>query len=55
LRGSLLGSGISEQDVEQARTDYFKLTQNSASRVLRFWQVRRSAAGEKSSEHHAYH
>lgn len=51
LSGPCTGSGISGQDLEQTRVDYFKLTQNSASRVLRFWQVRRSAGGEKTVEH----
>ena len=32
----------SDQDLDQARRDYFKLTQSSAQRVLRFWQVRRT-------------
>jgi uncharacterized protein (DUF2336 family) len=33
---------VSDQDLDQARSDYFKLTQSSAQRVLRFWQVRRT-------------
>jgi hypothetical protein len=36
---------IPEQDLESARTDYFKLSRNNAQRVLRFWQVRQSAKG----------
>jgi uncharacterized protein (DUF2336 family) len=38
-----VGGVIPEQDLESARTDYFKLSRNNAQRVLRFWQVRQSA------------
>src|SRR5262249_4734924 len=38
-----VGGAISEQDIDAARTDYFKLSRNNAQRVLRFWQVRHSA------------
>lgn len=40
---SVSGS-VSEQDMESARADYFKLSRSGAQRVLRFWQVRRAAA-----------
>jgi uncharacterized protein (DUF2336 family) len=33
---------MSDLDVESARTDFFKLSQSGAQRVLRFWQVRRT-------------
>jgi uncharacterized protein (DUF2336 family) len=39
-----VGGAASEHDVESARTDYFKLSQTNAQRVLRFWQVRQAAA-----------
>jgi uncharacterized protein (DUF2336 family) len=35
---------MSDQDVDTARTDYHKLSQNNAKRVLRFWQVRQTAS-----------
>jgi hypothetical protein len=39
----------SEHDLDAARTDYFKLSQASAQRVLRFWQVRQTAADSASA------
>jgi uncharacterized protein (DUF2336 family) len=39
-----VGNVASEHDLDSARTDYFKLSQASAQRVLRFWQVRQTAA-----------
>ena len=36
-------SGSSEHDLDSARTDYFKLSQTNAQRVLRFWQIRQTA------------
>jgi uncharacterized protein DUF2336 len=39
-----VGGATSEHDLESARTDYFKLSQINAQRVLRFWQVRQTAA-----------
>jgi uncharacterized protein (DUF2336 family) len=38
-----LGHTVADQDLDRARTDYAKLSQNSAQRVLRFWQVRQTA------------
>jgi uncharacterized protein (DUF2336 family) len=38
-----VGRTMSDQDVDTARTEYFKLSQNNAKRVLRFWQVRQTA------------
>lgn len=35
---------MADQDLDAARTDYFKLSQSSAQRVLRFWQIRHTAA-----------
>ena len=40
---------VSDQDLDQARGDYFKLTQNSAQRVLRFWQVRRTTKPDEAA------
>jgi len=37
------GQPLSNQTLEAARVDYFGLSQTSASRALRFWQVRQSA------------
>ena len=39
-----VGGVTSEHDLDSARTDYFKLSQTNAQRVLRFWQVRQTAA-----------
>ena len=39
-----VGGTMSDQDVDAARNEYFKLSQNNAKRVLRFWQVRQTAS-----------
>jgi uncharacterized protein (DUF2336 family) len=39
-----VGGAASEHDLDSARTDYFKLSQTNAQRVLRFWQIRQTAA-----------
>ena len=39
-----IGRTMSDQDLDTARTDYYKLAQNNAKRVLRFWQVRQAAS-----------
>ena len=39
---------MSDLDVESARTDFFKLSQSGAQRVLRFWQVRRTTTRDAS-------
>jgi uncharacterized protein (DUF2336 family) len=44
-----VGGTASEHDLDSARTDYFKLSQGSAQRVLRFWQVRQTAADGASA------
>jgi hypothetical protein len=44
-----VGRTMSDQDVDTARTDYFKLSQSNAKRVLRFWQVRQTAANNAST------
>jgi len=36
--------GISDQTLDAARAEYFKLSQENAERVLRFWQDRQSTA-----------
>ncbi len=41
---------VSDQDLDQARSDYFKLTPSSAQRVLRFWQVRRTIQPNGAAE-----
>jgi uncharacterized protein (DUF2336 family) len=43
-----VGGASSEHDLDSARTDYFKLSRNNAQRVLRFWQVRQTAADSAS-------
>jgi len=43
LNGRAVGGAVSDHDLEHARAEYNKLTQSSAQRVLRFWQVRQSA------------
>jgi len=35
---------ISDNKLDAARAEYFKLSQENAGKVLRFWQIRRSAA-----------
>ncbi len=39
-----IGHTKSDHDLDRARSDYAKLSPNTAARVLRFWQVRQSAA-----------
>jgi hypothetical protein len=39
-----VGGTMSDGDIDSARTDYAKLSQNTAQRVIRFWQVRKSAS-----------
>jgi uncharacterized protein (DUF2336 family) len=38
------GGTVSDQDLDRARGDYSKLSQSTARRVLRFWQVRKTAS-----------
>ncbi len=44
-----VGRSMSDHALDAARTDYVKLSQSSARRVLRFWQVRQSASKEIST------
>jgi uncharacterized protein (DUF2336 family) len=44
LNSRSVGGAVSDQDIDAARTDYFKLSRNNAQRVLRFWQVRHTTA-----------
>ena len=44
-----IGRTMSDQDLDASRTDYFKLSQDNAQRVLRFWQVRQTAADSASA------
>jgi hypothetical protein len=39
-----IGRKMSSDDLEATRSDYFRLSQAAAGRVLRFWQVRQAAA-----------
>jgi uncharacterized protein (DUF2336 family) len=41
-----IGRTMPDQDIDAARTDYFKLSRSSAARVLRFWQVRQTTASD---------
>jgi uncharacterized protein (DUF2336 family) len=49
LNGRSAGSAIADHDLDQAKADYAKLAQSSAQRVLRFWQVRQTAAGSTAT------
>jgi uncharacterized protein (DUF2336 family) len=44
-----VGRTMSDQDLDAARTDYYKLSQNNAKRVLRFWQVRQTASNNSAT------
>ncbi len=39
-----MGRAMTDQTLDAARADYYKLSQASAGRVLRFWQVRQTTA-----------
>jgi uncharacterized protein (DUF2336 family) len=39
-----MGRAMTDQTLDAARADYYKLSQPSAARVLRFWQVRQTAS-----------
>lgn len=41
-----LGRAMTDQMLDAARADYHKLSQTSAARVLRFWQVRQTVSKE---------
>jgi uncharacterized protein (DUF2336 family) len=41
-----IGRTISDHDADATRRDYEKLSQSGAQRVLRFWQVRRTASND---------
>jgi uncharacterized protein (DUF2336 family) len=43
LRSPCMHLGYSDSDMGQARTEYLKLSQTTAQRVLRFWQIRQAA------------
>ena len=40
---------MSEADLAQARDDFYRLSQSSAQRILRFWQIRTTATKEPSA------
>jgi hypothetical protein len=42
MRCRSLGRSISDRDFDAACTDYRKLSQANAGRILRFWQVRQT-------------
>jgi uncharacterized protein (DUF2336 family) len=42
------GRTLSDAAIETAASDYLKLSQNSAARVLRFWQVRQAASKDEA-------
>ena len=44
-----VGHTMSDQDVDTARAEYFKLSQTNAKRVLRFWQVRQTATNNAAT------
>jgi uncharacterized protein (DUF2336 family) len=44
-----LHGAVPEQTIEAARTDYTKLSKTGAGRILRFWQVRQTAAKDTES------
>jgi uncharacterized protein (DUF2336 family) len=44
-----IGHSMSDQDLDAARIDYYKLSQSNASRVLRFWQVRHTASNNSAT------
>lgn len=44
-----VGRKMPDQDLDAARTDYFKLSQNNAQRVLRFWQVRQTTSNNAAT------
>jgi len=46
LTGRSVARAMSDQDIDAARSDYFRLSQTGARRVLRFWQVRHSTTPE---------
>lgn len=43
------GSAVPEQTIDAARADYIKLSKAGAGRILRFWQVRQTAAKDSAS------
>lgn len=50
LRGPCMHMGYSDADISQARAEYAKLSQSTAQRVLRFWQVRQAATVHNPQE-----
>ena len=50
-----VGRKMSDQDLDAARTDYFKLSQNNAQRVLRFWQVRQTTSNNAATPPASFH
>lgn len=45
LKSGFFGKSHSEDDVESARQEYYRLSVQTAQRVMRFWQVRQSTGG----------
>jgi uncharacterized protein (DUF2336 family) len=44
-----IGRTMSDQDLDAARSDYYKLSQSNAQRVLRFWQVRQTTSKDAAT------
>jgi len=44
------GRTMADQDLDRARNDYGKLSQNNARRVLRFWQVRQTTSESSAAQ-----
>jgi uncharacterized protein (DUF2336 family) len=44
IEGRVVGHGISELKLAEARSDFLRLSQASAQRTFRFWQVRQGAS-----------
>jgi uncharacterized protein (DUF2336 family) len=50
LSSHVIGRTLSDQDLDLAHADYSRLSQASAQRVLRFWQVRQSAGTNPATD-----
>lgn len=50
LSSPVIGRTLSDQDLDLAHADYSRLSPGSAQRVLRFWQVRQSAAANAAAD-----
>ena len=48
LKHRPVGQGISELDLNKIKVEYWRLSKSTSQRLLRFWQVKRTVAGETS-------